>query len=53
MRALKRGESTKRGGTNDIKKEKSEVDDELKELEKENELEKRIIDENQKRYGKF
>lgn len=56
MGALKKGEVPKRGGPNDVKKEvstKNQIDDEIKNLEIENDYEKRIIEENLKRQGKL
>lgn len=55
-KALKAGEVPRRGGPNDKKKvDKSEVDkeinDELKQLEKENEYENKVISINQQRIG--
>lgn len=53
MTSLKKGEKPRRGGPNDIKKsEDNELESEIRMLERENTIEKKIYDENQKRQGK-
>ena len=54
MQSFKRGEVPRRGGPNDKKVEKKdEIDEELKNMEKEVNYEKKIIEENEKIKGKI